>query len=148
MSVIASLGRRLSNAPRPPRHDSRKEKTPIVIVFEFQAWRKTEEFFKWILEAATSSLIKNNDCCVVGQECRHFFFIVDEKPYYSRSWNDTYKHYTPRKLYVTKGCCLRVKGFSRNRQDCPFKSVAELQNFGENQIHPTTEERISGINFQ
>jgi hypothetical protein len=129
--------RNLFQALLKPRTNAAVEPLPVQFGLETQILHRIEaltgtkikELENKIRGAAISSLINYKDCCVFPQQCRFFFLQVTDEPYYARSWNQHGKPLIPRQLYVLKSCMLKAKGFRRTRQECPFKSVKELQLF-------------------
>ena len=135
-----------------PRKNSLRELTPVCFLLEIThklLWRYTghmeqDDFEQRIREESIKSLKDYKDICVFPRECRYFFYYCSEEPLRQRSkqfFNSReYSRLTPRKLYITKGCILRVSGFRLVRASCPHKSERELTSFGsqkKKEIHST-----------
>lgn len=132
---LAQSRKNLRDWNLPVRSDATVEPIPVRILCDLDPYAERERVIAAIrlrsLTDRLGGLIIYKDICVVPEQCRFFSLEVDEFPYFSTSKPIGFKAYTqhryPRKLYITKECALRVKGFRGIGPRCPFKSVRELR---------------------
>jgi hypothetical protein len=146
MSTIPKLGSRIRNWNLPVRSNAYSEPIPVVHVWRgnYPSWasQNFEEGNVEIRSRSINSLTINHDCCVWPVQCRYFSLEVSDQPYYPRSlspfFERRFKPSVPHKLYITKECALRVSGFRPIRQECPFKSVKDLNSYESKNIRTST----------
>jgi hypothetical protein len=135
--LFRKLKNKLAMSSFKPRSDTLNEPLPVVPSIPEEEMRRiitltginVIDYAEEIRRRALASLINYKDCCAWPKQCRFFFLQLSDEPYYQRSWKLDRKPLIPSRLYVTKRCCLEVKGFRRPRQECPFKSVESLEQF-------------------
>jgi hypothetical protein len=114
----------------PVRTDAINEPLPVRIICTLRSDAEVERLKAVIRLRSLASLINYNDICVSGDQCRFFSLKTDDEPYFPTSrkvyFSSPFTRNYPRKLYITKECALRVKGFRGINQTCPFKSARAL----------------------
>lgn len=129
-SRLAQSRKYLKEWNLPVRADAINEPLPVRIICTLRSDVEIERKKAEIRLKSLVSLINYKDICVCGDQCRFFSLEVDDEAYFSTSRQVYFSSYVkpnyPQKLYVTKECALRVKGFRGIISRCPFKSVREL----------------------
>lgn len=115
------------------RLNSLLEPTPIIYLVQGLDDTAKQKIEQEARNEAARSLINYKDMCITPKECRFFFYRCSDESIHSRSLPVSFGSKNiqnrSRKLYITKGCILRVKGFRRIVKNCPFKSERELMIF-------------------
>jgi hypothetical protein len=133
-SLLASSRKKLKEWNLPVREDSALEPVPVRIICALEPHTDIQGLIAEIRERSLASLLNFKDICSCPAQCRYLSLEVDRYPYFSKTPTREEIHYFydryPRKLYITKECALRVKGFRGISPNCPFKAESDLV-FGE-----------------
>jgi hypothetical protein len=128
---LAQSCRNLRNWNLPVRADTTIEPIPIRMICQLPHYVSLEHVKANIRMKSLASLVNYKNICVVPNQCRFFSLDAVDEPYFTKSRPLNYSPYRHSsfqgKLYITKNCALRVKGFRGISRSCPFKSVRELK---------------------
>ena len=128
---MAQSCRNLRNWNLPVRADTTIEPIPIRMICQLPHYVSLEHVKANIRMKSLASLVNYKDICVCPIQCRFFSLTATDKAYFTKSRPLNYSLYRHSgfqgKLYITKECALRMKGFRGISRSCPFKSVRELK---------------------
>jgi hypothetical protein len=131
VSPLAATRKKFREWNLPIRVNSKLEPIPVCIITRLEPNADIQGLSERIRVQGLVSLLNFKDICVYPSQCRFFSLEVDRAPYFSKTPTREeirlFHSRFPHKLYITKECALRVKGFRGIRRNCPFKSEGALE---------------------